>query len=225
MEILIIGCAGFLLTHLGISGSPLRKSLRGAMGEQAYLGIYTLLSFATLGLMIYGYAGVPHHDYIWLPSTSAYMVTKVLLFIALVTLVTGTLTKNPTQVHGDAALDNEISGMLKITRHPVQWGILLFAVGHLIANGDTASILFFGTLVVVSLAGMFSMDARKRQEEDPRWQQFMQQTSMMPFAAIAAGRLSLSTADINWMGLVAGIGLYVAVYWLHDLVAGGVSLF
>jgi len=37
--------------------------------------------------------------------------------------------------------------------------------------------------------------------------------------------LSLSTADINWMGLVAGIGLYFAVYWLHDLVAGGVSLF
>ena len=35
MELLIIGCAGFLLTHLGISGSPLRNSLRGAMSEQA----------------------------------------------------------------------------------------------------------------------------------------------------------------------------------------------
>jgi uncharacterized membrane protein len=225
MELLFIGCAGFLLTHLGISGSPLRNVLRGAMGEQAYLGVYSLLSFATLGLMIYGYAGVPHHDYIWLPSTSAYLVTKVLLFIALVTLVSGTLTKNPTQVMGDAALDNEISGMLKITRHPIQWGILLFAIGHLIANGDTASVFFFGTFVLVSLAGMFSMDARKRQEEDPRWQQFMQQTSMVPFAAIVSGRLSFTAADINWMGLVAGIGLYAAVYWLHDMVAGGVSLF
>jgi uncharacterized membrane protein len=149
----------------------------------------------------------------------------VLLFIALVTLVSGTLTKNPTQVMGDAALDNEISGMLKITRHPIQWGILLFAIGHLIANGDTASVFFFGTFVLVSLAGMFSMDARKRQEEDPRWQQFMQQTSMVPFAAIVSGRLSFTAADINWMGLVAGIGLYAAVYWLHDMVAGGVSLF
>ena len=94
-----------------------------------------------------------------------------------------------------------------------------------IANGDVASVMFFGTFAIVSSVGMLSMDARKRKEEDPRWQNFMEKTAMLPFAALIGGRLKLSTADINWMGLVAGIALYAAVYWLHDMVAGGVSLF
>lgn len=225
MAILITGCILFLVTHLGISGTPLRGALQDMMGAQRYLAVYSLLAFGSLGLMIYGYGQVPHVDFIWYPSEAAYLVTKVLLLLALVTLVTGTLTKNPTQVMSEQALDEEISGMLKITRHPVQWGILLFAVGHVIANGDVASLLFFGTFVLVAVFGMLSMDQRRRAETDARWKNFMEKTSMVPFAALASGRLNFTPADINWMGLVAGFGLYVAVYWLHDLVSGGASLF
>lgn len=225
MELLIAGCAGFLVVHLGISGTPLRGILQGAMGGNAYLVVYSLLSFATLGLMIYGYSMVHHADFIWYPTPIAFKVTGALVLIALVALVMGTLTPNPTAVMAEAALDNEVSGMLKITRHPVQWGIFLFAVGHLIANGDVASILFFGTLAALSFLGMFSMDARRRKETDLRWQTFMENTSMFPFAAILAGRQKFSMSDINWMGLVAGLALYAAVFWLHDMVSGGISLF
>lgn len=225
MSLLIAGCLAFLITHLGVSGTPLRAKLQDAMGAQAYLGLYSVLAFGSLGLMIYGYSNVPHVDFVWYPSEAAYMVTKGLLLLSLVVLVMGTLTKNPTQVMNEAALDHEVSGMLKITRHPIQWGILLFAVGHIIANGDHASLLFFGTFALVSFFGMLSMDQRKRQEHDPRWNTFMESTSMMPFAALARGRQSFTAADINWMGLIAGFGLYAAVYWMHDIVSGGASLF
>jgi len=225
MELLIAGCLAFLLTHLGVSGTPLRAKLQDAMGAQPYLGLYSLLAFGSLGLMIYGYSNVPHVDFFWYPSQSAYMVTKGLLLLSLVTLVMGTLTKNPTQVMNEAALDHEVSGMLKITRHPIQWGILLFAIGHIIANGDKASLMFFGTFALVSFFGMLSMDQRKRAEDDPRWKNFMETTSMMPFAALVSGRQTFTAADINWMGLVAGLGLYAAVYWMHDVVSGGASLF
>ena len=114
--------------------------------------------------------------------------------------------------------------MLKITRHPVQWGILLFAIAHLIVNGDVASLWLFGTLATLSFVGMFSMDARRRRETDPRWQSFMAQTSMMPFAAVAAGRQKLLASDINWMGLGVGVALYALIYFFHDSVSGGVSL-
>ena len=108
MEMLLFaGCAGFLLVHLGISGTPLRAVLQGKLGEQAYLGVYSLLSFATLGLMIYGYSNVPHVDFIWYPSNAAYLVTKGLLLIGLVVLVMGTLTKNPTQVMNEQALESD----------------------------------------------------------------------------------------------------------------------
>lgn len=225
MEWLLIGCAGFLLVHLGISGTPLRAVLQGKLGEQGYLGVYSLLSAVTLGIMIYGYGKVPHTDFIWYPHPNAYLVTKVLLFVSLLTIVMGTLTKNPTAVMNEKALDEDISGLLKITRHPVQWGILMFAAGHMIANGDVASLIFFGTLVSLSFFGMLSMDQRRRAEADPRWATFMANTSMVPFAAMFAGRLRFTLADVNWVGLIAGTGLYLAVYWLHDMVSGGVSLF
>ena len=180
MELLIVGCAAFLVTHLGISGTPLRGVLQQKLGAQPYLGLYSLLAFGSLGLMIYGYGQVPHIDYLWYPSTTLYAMTKGIMLVALVTLVTGTLTKNPTAVMSEAALDLGITGMLKITRHPVQWGILLFAAGHLIANGDKASIVFFGTLAILSFFGMLSMDARRRQETDARWQHFMAENSMWP---------------------------------------------
>ena len=224
MAWLIAGCLAFLVTHLGVSGTPLRAALQDALGAQPYLGIYSVLAFVSLGLMIYGYSQVPHVDFIWFPSQAAYMVTKAFLLISLVVLVMGALTKNPTQVMNEAALDHEVSGMLKITRHPIQWGILLFAIGHIIANGDTASLMFFGTFALVSFFGMVSMDQRKRQESDPRWDNFMKNTSMVPFAALIAGRQTFTAADINWMGLLAGLGLYAAVYWMHGLVSGGASL-
>jgi uncharacterized membrane protein len=225
MELLIVGCLAFLVIHLGISGTPLRAVLQNSLGESPYLGVYSLLSFGSLGLMIYGYSQVPHTDFLWYPSVTAYKVAKVLMLLALVTIVMGTLVKNPTAVMSEQALDNEVSGMLKITRHPVQWGILLFACAHLLANGDTASILFFGTFALLSFFGMLSMDQRRRRETDPKWQAFMEKTSMVPFAALASGRLRFTLGDINWMGLIAGFALYAAIYWLHDMVSGGVSLF
>jgi len=224
VELLIVACLAFLVTHLGISGTPLRTVLRNVLSDSAYLGVYSLLSFLTLGAMIYGYAQVPHSDFNWYPSITAYKVAKVIVFLSLVMIVMGTLIKNPTAVHSEQALDNEVSGLLKITRHPVQWGILLFACGHLLANGDTASILFFGTLVLLSFFGMLSMDQRRRRETDPKWRAFLEKTSLIPFVALLSGRLRFTADDINWLGLIVSFVLYGALYWLHDLVSGGISL-
>ena len=225
MEILIVGCLSFLAVHLGTSGTPLRGVLQNSLGESPYLGVYSLLSFGSLGLMIYGYGQVPHGDFLWYPSVTAYKVAKVLMLLSLMMIVMGILVKNPTAVMSEQALDNEISGLLKITRHPVQWGILLFACAHLLANGDIASSLFFGTFVLLSFFGMLSMDQRRRRETDPKWQVFMEKTSMVPFAALVSGRLRFTLGDVSWRGVVAGSALYVAIYWLHDRVSGGVSLF
>jgi hypothetical protein len=47
---------------------------------------------------------------------------KVFMLVPLVKIVMGALVKNPTGVMSDEALDHEVSGLLKITRHPFQWG-------------------------------------------------------------------------------------------------------
>ncbi len=225
MELLVAGCIAFFVTHVGISSTPLRSMMQNTMGAQPYLGVYSVISFATLGLMIYGYGQVPHVDYIWYPSETAYKVTKVMMVLGVVLLVMGTMTKNPTQVMMDKAVEEELAGLLKITRHPIQWGILIFAIAHIIANGDIASLMMFGSLAAVSFFGMLSMDARKRQEDSEHWRSFMTTTSMVPFLAIVQGKAKLSLGELNWAAFVAGVGLYAVIYWLHDMISGGVSLF
>ena len=224
MDILAAACMAFFLTHLGISGTPLRAFLHGRLGGKAYLGIYSVVSFLTLGLMIYGYSEARLENDFMFVNPSLFILSKVLVFVALLLILVGLMTPNPTAVKGEDALDDGITGILKVTRHPIQWGIFLFVTAHLTANGDKASLLLFGTVAIVSLVGMFSMDARRRNETDPRWQNFMAKTSMIPFAAIFAGRQKLMLADIKWPGLLVGAIVYTLVYFLHGWVSGGVNL-
>ena len=53
----------------------------------------------------------------------------------------------------------------------------------------------------------------------------MNKASMVPFATLVSGRFRFTLADINLAGLIAGFTLYAAIYWLHGLVSGGISLF
>ena len=45
----------FVGAHLGVSSTPLRAKLVGAVGERGYLGIYSLLALATIGYLIWIY--------------------------------------------------------------------------------------------------------------------------------------------------------------------------
>jgi uncharacterized membrane protein len=66
-------------------------------------------------------------------------------------------------------------------------GILLFAGAHLLANGDAASIFFFGSFALLSFSRMLSMDQRRRRKTDPKWQVSMDKTSMVPFVPLLCG--------------------------------------
>lgn len=220
MTILIAGALALLVTHLGVSSTPLRGVLIKTVGEGAYLGIYSLLAAVTLGLLIYGYASVPHYDFLWVPGRAAVGLAKLLMPVALILVMSGLLSKNPTSVGMDSAVQGELAGIFRIVRHPLQWGILLWAISHIIANGDVASLIFFGAFAVLSSLGMVAMDAKRRHRPEPEWQQFYATTSYFPFVALVAGRTKLRIADINWIAVAVGLILYVLLYLFHGQVAG-----
>ncbi len=221
MSTLALASLAFLVTHLGISSTPLRGVLVRTLGENGYLGLYTLVAFATLGAMIYAWVNLPQTEFVRVPGLAATAVARALMPISAVLLVAGLMAKNPTAVKMDATVGGEsVDGILKITRHPLQWAILIWAVAHLVANADQASLVFFGTFAIVSGVGTIAMDRRFRAREDPAWQRFFSTTSNVPFAAIVAGRTRLQAGELNWAAIGIGIVLFVVLYMFHEWVSG-----
>jgi uncharacterized membrane protein len=217
MPDLIAACAYFLLIHFGVSGTRLRDALTERVGEGPYRGLFSLASLAGLAWMIYAYRRAPLLP-TWGFVPGFRPAAYVLVFIAFLFAVIGILTPSPTKVGMESRLDPEAArGMVRITRHPFLWGVGLWALTHLIVNGDVASLILFGTLLVLALLGTASIDAKRRRKFPERWPKFAQATSSVPFAAIARGgnRLTPALAEIGVGRLLAALALYAAAFYLH----------
>ncbi|MBX3706161.1 MAG: NnrU family protein [Pseudomonadales bacterium] len=225
MELMLIAGILFLGTHLGISSTPLRAILVARLGERGYLGFYSLLAFLTLGLMIWLYGNLPRHTYFWLPDPEFYQLTKVVMPIASILLLGGFLVRNPTAVGMEGALgaagavDRMARGVNRITRHPLQWSIVLWAAVHLAANGDQVSVVFFGTFLVLGLAGGVLIDRKKAARLGADWAPFAAATSNVPFAAIIGGRNRLVPKELL-LPIAVGLAGYGLLYWAHPWLAG-----
>ena len=223
MTLLAIFSAAFLITHFGLSSSPLRATLANSMGEGPYLGIYSIISFVTLGGMIYTYSDLLHLDYIWLASKPLYIVSKVLMLLAFPLMFAGLMGKNPTAVQQERALEGmteRATGIFTITRHPVQWAFLLWAIAHIVSNGDVASLVFFGTLALTAGFGTLMIDLKKSRQEGGGWKTFYATTSNIPFVAILQGRNSLQLTSTNWIAIVISLVVYTVIYYFHASLFG-----
>ena len=220
MADLIAACAYFLLIHFGVSGTRLRDALTGKLGERPYRGLFSLASLSGIAWMIYAYRRAPLiPTWGFLPGfrPAAY----VLVLIAFLFAVIGILTPSPTRVGMESRLDPATArGMVRITRHPFLWGVGLWAATHLIANGDVASLILFGALLVLAIGGTASIDAKRRRNFPERWPEFARATSSVPFAAIARGanRLGPALAEIGVWRIIAALVLYGVAFYLHGRV-------
>ena len=209
MTALLLATAAFLLTHF-VSSTPLRAALVRGMGEWPYRGLYSLVAFATLGWMIWAYVTAPSR-FLWVWWREA---PYVAMPIALVLIACG-YWRNPTMVGADKLLksDDPARGMIRITRHPIMWGVMLWAAAHIVARGDIKGLVFFGGLLLVALVGTISMDRRKR--ANPDWPRFAAVTSHIPFVAIAQGRNRLVWREIGWLRPALGIAVFFAILTFH----------
>lgn len=219
MTRLVIASLIFLLTHY-VSSTPLRARFVALLGKNGYIVLYSAIAFATLGAMVWAYYRAP---YIGLWHVPALRYAPLLLMpVALVLVVAGIFTRNPTAVGAEHALrqDNAVQGVLRVTRHPVMWGIALWALAHIAARGDAAALVFFGTLLVLAMSGTLLIDRRKKEAAGADWQRFAQATSNVPFAAIVAGRTYFSAGEIGWSRLTIALLLYFTLLWVHSAVFG-----
>jgi uncharacterized membrane protein len=100
------------------------------------------------------------------------------------------------------------------------WSFAIWAAVHMIGNGDTASLIFFGTFLITALAGMPSIDAKLAHRDPVAWSALAARTAIVPFGAIAQGRNQLVWGEIGWWRFGLGLVLWGLFLYLHPLVIG-----
>ena len=204
--------AAFVAAHF-VSSTPLRGALVKAIGEKAYLGVYSLAAFATLGWMVWAFNRAPVEP-LW---QGLRLAPAIVMPFAFVLLACGVLAINPTAVGAARHLRGQdpARGIIRVTRHPVMWAIMLWSSAHILARGEMKSLVFFGTLLVLAALGALLIDQRKKRSLGKDWAHFADVTSYFPFGAILGGRNRLAADEIGLRNPTIGLALYAVFFWLH----------
>ena len=217
---LFLAAVCFAGSHVLLSSVPVRGPLARALGEWPFLGLYSAISLGLFVWLVGAYGDAPLVE-LWAAPTGVRYLALGIMAVASVLVAGGFTPASPTGVPlKPAAAGAPLPGIFKVTRHPVLWGIGLWAFVHVMVNGDLASLILFGSLGVLALGGTVHIDRKKRTTGGGNWRAFAGATSNVPFAAIAAGRTRLSLKEIGYGRLAAGLVLYVVLLLGHEAVIG-----
>jgi uncharacterized membrane protein len=216
---LLLAAIFFAGIHLGVAGTTIRDRAIAALGQSGYRVAFSIATVVGLTWLVMAYNRAP---YVvtwgmlewWKPFAIILMLPASLL------VVIGLTTPNPTAVAQENRLAQPPQGIVRVTRHPFLTGVGLWALVHLIGNGDVASLVFFAVWAVVALAGTVSIDRKRRRLLDEAWEPFAAQTSIVPFAAIVAGRNRFSPGEIGVWRWGAAVIVYVLMLVGHADVLG-----
>jgi uncharacterized membrane protein len=132
-----------------------RQSLIDRLGEGGYKGLFSILMLAAVALMVFGWRGAsPQHVY--MPPQALKPVAIGLTVLGFVLMAAA---NHPTRIG-------------RVVRHPQLTGVLLWAVAHLLANGDSRSLLLFGGLgawCVLEILLINRRDGARVKPEPPSW--------------------------------------------------------
>jgi uncharacterized membrane protein len=218
MTSFIIAVSLFVGTHFLMS--RLRTRYVARMGETGFLIFYSAISLVTFGWMLYRY-GTMVPEQLWVAPSFVRLLTYAGMFLALVMLAGSLLAPNPSlAVPGMIDKVQPGRGVLAWTRHPMMWGIALWAVLHTLVNGDTRTLILCAGMAILALVGARNIDRKKRIQLGDKWLAVEAQTSFVPFARQFSGRASMATLWPGFVPLIAGAILYALLAYFHAALFG-----
>ncbi len=177
---LIAGLVLFFATHMVPWLPPLRAAMIRSLGERGYQAVFALLSLLGFVLMVIGFGRAPFVPVYTPPPWGAHWALALMLPASILLVA--------AYAPGNAR---------RFTRHPMLWGVTLWALAHLLANGDRAALLLFGGFGVYALLDMLSANLRGAQK---------------------------STAPVPWsrdaFTAIIGVMVYVGLLRVHPLLFG-----
>ena len=189
MTLLIAGLVLFVVTHLLRPIAPgLREAGIAALGKPGWMALHGVASLLSLVLIVYGFIDARENggEMLYFPPAFLSHLTLTLMLIASICLIAGFLPAG------------HIRAKLKF---PILVSIKIWALAHLLANGESYSVLLFVT--ILAWAVILRITLKKR---------------------IATGETKLPvfvSAKYDLIAVVAGLALYaVIVFWLHEPLIG-----
>lgn len=214
---LAAAAAAFVALHLLLSSARVRPRLVRRLGLAGFMGVYSIAAAAALGGLAWAWSSAPYVP-LWVPAPWTRWVPLLAMPPILVLWVAGMATPSPTLAGSEGRVRDPgaARGILAITRHPVNVAQALWGVVHLFPNGDVASVLLFGSVAVLGIAGSVHIDRRRAAALGQDWEAYAARTSLVPFAAILGGRARTSLGEIGAGKIGAGLALYLLLLAAHQ---------
>jgi uncharacterized membrane protein len=209
--ILVAANVAFVGTHFAMS-HPLRAPLVKALGAGGFQIAYTLVSFATLAWVYFAFIAAPPAD---LPgSGNIGWIAATIITLPAMILLAGSFIGNPAlpTPMAEAQARAEPKGVFRVTRHPMMWGIGLWAISHMALFWSIRTMVTALAMGVLALVGAKLQDAKKEALMGEAWGQWESRTSYWP----RWGQLF----SVGAVPLIAGTALWLGGSWLHLWRAG-----
>lgn len=203
--------AAFVGSHFAMS-HPLRAPMVRALGEKGFSLAYTAVSFATLAGVYFAFTAAPGAD---LPGSGeiGWIAATLITWPAMI-LLAGSLVGNPAMPtpQAEAQARSAPRGVFKVTRHPMMWGIGLWALSHMVLFWSWRTMITALAIGILALVGAKFQDGKKAAQMGEAWAEWSSRTAYWP----RWGRL----LTVGAVPLVAGTVLWLAASWLHLWQAG-----
>lgn len=218
---LFLATATFVLGHLVLSSLHVRRPLIARLGENGFRAAYSVAVTAAFAWMGFAYAAAPVVP-LWHAPDWTRWLPVLAMPAALLLLVCAFTTRSVTAVGGESlGTDSDPApGIMRVTRHPFLVGVTLWAAAHLSTNADGASVILFGGLTVLALAGMAHIDHRRRATMGSAWGPVALTTSAVPFLAIATGRARPDWRGVGLWRVAVALAAYLSLLILHQPLFG-----
>jgi uncharacterized membrane protein len=146
LAILIIGLILFIAPHVLVTQRAMRAQAIARLGEGPYKGLFSLVSIIGVVLIAWGFARYRATGWIdvWYPPAWTRHVAVALVWPSIICIVAAYVRGN----------------IQRVLKHPMLVGVKLWAVAHLIANGDLGSIVLFGSILAWAVFDRISLKRR-----------------------------------------------------------------
>lgn len=149
MGYLLLGLVLFLGVHsVRIVAEDWRGSTIARIGDKPWKGIYALLSLLGFVLVVWGFGVARAYPVqLWSPPVAMRHLAALLTFIAFVLLAAAYVPRN---------------GIKARVHHPMVLGVMVWALAHLLANGNVAHVVLFGAFLVWAVLNFSAAHRRDR---------------------------------------------------------------